>query len=317
MVRLVAREALDLLAYDRCMAGSPDRIIYAFSWYLDAVSPDWACLVKGDYESVMPLPLRRRYGWKAVMQPLFCHQLGVFADGKSPDAAELQPFLICLTQHFRYVPAYPFHAGNAAELAADLTPRTNHILNLNRPYEALRNGYSRGRRHHLNKAGLLSGWEMTTTDHIGPLFDLFVKHNTVSIGRIDPQAGQILRRLTDACLERGMAQIRMAHYGGEPEAGSLFLHDERRIIHLFCAASPLGRRANARMVLLDQVIRENAGRAVWLDFESPEVESLARFNREFGAVAEPFGRLSYNRLPAGIRALHACKKSIHRFLVRS
>jgi hypothetical protein len=47
-------------------------------WHLDRTAVVWDALVWGDYEFVMPLPVRKKWGIQYVYQPLFCQQLGIF-----------------------------------------------------------------------------------------------------------------------------------------------------------------------------------------------------------------------------------------------
>lgn len=317
MVRLLARHQIDSDAYDRCIARSPHRLIYAFSWYLDAVSPGWEVLVEGDYERVMPLPIRWRYGVKAVIQPLFCHQLGLFAASESPDSTVLIRFLRALHRHVRYIPSYPFQAPNQLDRAVDsarLVLMTNHVLDLQKPYAELAANYSKGQKWNL-KHGLRQTWDFTETDDIVPLIDLFRRHNTAGIGRVAPDAYEKLQRLVRVLQSRRQVRIRVAQQNGRIEAGCLLVTDVNRVIHLFCSASPAGRKGNARTVVLDQFIRDYAGQPLWFDFESPEVESLAAFNRGFGAQSEPYFRLVSNQLPGPVRYIHELKKWLHRRLL--
>ncbi|WP_138989420.1 GNAT family N-acetyltransferase [Larkinella sp. C7] len=316
MVRLLSRQHIDDAAYDRCVALSPQRLVYAFSWYLDVVSPGWELLVEGDYERVMPLPVRNRYGVKSVIQPLFCHQLGVFSARETPDAAVLSRFLDALQHHIRYTPSYQLHAANAPALAGEsvqLIPMTNHVLHLQKPYAALAKRYSKGQKYNL-KHGLQQEWTFVDTSDIQPLIDLFRKYNTAGIGRVAPQAYDQLRQLVAVLQNRQQVTIRVAMQNGRIEAGCLLVTDVNRIIHLFCAASPEGRRGNARTVILDQFIREYAGQPLCFDFESPEVESLAAFNRGFGAESEPYVRLVSNQLPDSVRFLHRLKQWLQQTL---
>ncbi|RAK03052.1 acetyltransferase (GNAT) family protein [Larkinella arboricola] len=317
MVRYLSRNQIDVTAYDRCIAYSPQRLIYAFSWYLDVVTPGWELLVEGDYERVMPLPVRWRYGVKAVIQPLFCHQLGVFALHETPDATVLTRFLHTLYQHVRYIPSYQFQAANMPGLTAEagqLIPMTNHVLNLQKPYTELAAGYSKGQKWNL-RHGLRQNWEFTETDDIAPLIGLFRTYNTGGIGRVASDAYAKLQRLVAVLQERQQVRIRVAQRNGRVEAGNLLVTDVNRVIHLFCSASPEGRKGSARTVILDQFIREYAGQSIWFDFESPEVDSLAAFNRGFGAGPEPYVRLVSNRLPGPMRFLHQIKKRLHQTLL--
>ncbi|WP_234734942.1 GNAT family N-acetyltransferase [Tellurirhabdus bombi] len=317
-MRYLTRTQIDDDAYDRCVAASPERMIYAFSWYLDIVSPGWEVLVEGDYEAVMPLPVRRRYGVKALIQPLFCHQLGVFTAEKPTDATRLYAFLQTLSRHIRYAPSYQLHTGNEKVLSAaspfteslHVRPLTNHVLRLEEPYTLLAAQYSRDRRLNLRR-GLQADWTYSDTDDIEPLIAHFQSYNTGGIGRVASNAYPMLRQLVRTLLERGHARLRVAHRQGAVEAGCLLVTDVNRVIHLFCAASPAGRKGNARTVILDGFIQEYAGKPMLFDFESPEVESLASFNQSFGAVNEAFVRVSYSQLPGAIQWMHKLKKRLH------
>ncbi|GAB3917276.1 GNAT family N-acetyltransferase [Larkinella terrae] len=314
MVRHLSRNQIDDQAYDCCVALAPQRLIYAFSWYLDVVSPGWEVLVEGDYERVMPLPVRRRYGVKSVIQPLFCHQLGLFGKASEDDSTR---FFQALRQHFRYIPSYQIRPANTPVLNAglvQLVPLTNHVLNLQRPYDALLAGYSKDRKINL-KRGLRQAWAIEETEEVEPLIDLFRKHNTAGIGRVAPAAYNQLRRLVAVLQPRQQVRIRVAKRNGRVEAGCVLLTDVNRVIHLFCSASPEGRKGNARTVILDQFIREYAEKPLWFDFESPEVESLAAFNRSFGAESEHYFRLASNQLPEPVRLLHGMKKWLHQTLL--
>ncbi|GAB3908278.1 hypothetical protein GCM10028803_43590 [Larkinella knui] len=317
MLRYLARHQIDANAYDRCVALSPQRLIYAFSWYLDVVSPGWTALVEGDYERVMPLPVHKRYGVKAIIQPLFCHQLGLFSSFDTTDTATISRFLQALHQHVRYVPSYQFNAASSPLISHDssqLIPLTNHVLNLQKPYSELAAAYSKDRKTNL-KRGLQQVWEFVDTNDVIPLIDLFRTHNTAGIGRVAPRAYDQLQRLVKVLQDRQQVRIRVAMQNGRIEAGCLLVTDVNRVIHLFCAASPEGRKGNARTVILDQFIREYAGQPRWFDFESPEVENLAAFNRSFGAESEPYVRLVNNQLPDSVRFLQRIKKWLHRTLL--
>src|ERR1035438_8285696 len=65
--------------WDYNILNSSQEIIYAYSWFLDIVSPEWEALVIGDYELVFPLCKRRKYGFTYLFQPCFNQQLGFFS----------------------------------------------------------------------------------------------------------------------------------------------------------------------------------------------------------------------------------------------
>ncbi|MEA2107399.1 MAG: hypothetical protein U9P82_11900, partial [Bacteroidota bacterium] len=92
---------IDKQKWDLTIENSHNGLVYALSWYLDVVSPGWNALVLGDYEAVMPLPVKQKFGLEYLVQPPFCQQLGVFC---SPDNENNDQYLLDQLQIlFRYI----------------------------------------------------------------------------------------------------------------------------------------------------------------------------------------------------------------------
>ena len=98
-IKYIHREHLDEEKYNQCIDTSIQSKIYAFSWYLDIVCNNWDVLVLNDYEAVMPLPWRKKYGIKYVYPPFWVLQLGVF----SKDVINENEFLTPLFNKFKFV----------------------------------------------------------------------------------------------------------------------------------------------------------------------------------------------------------------------
>ena len=79
VIRLYANSEIDKAKWDSCVVDSNNALIYAYSWYLDIVSPNWVALIKGDYKVVFPLPAKKKLGVSYISQPLFTQQLGLFS----------------------------------------------------------------------------------------------------------------------------------------------------------------------------------------------------------------------------------------------
>ncbi len=82
MIHYQENYQLNKQKWDACIAKSFNGIIYAYSWYLDIVSPGWKGLVEDDYISVMPLCSRKKIGISYLFQPFFTQQHGVFSTAK-------------------------------------------------------------------------------------------------------------------------------------------------------------------------------------------------------------------------------------------
>ncbi|HEU0112812.1 MAG TPA: hypothetical protein VFQ73_18195, partial [Flavisolibacter sp.] len=55
-------KSINKQAWDKCISNASNGLIYACSTYLDTMSDNWDALVLNNYEAVMPLPWRKKYG---------------------------------------------------------------------------------------------------------------------------------------------------------------------------------------------------------------------------------------------------------------
>ncbi|GAB4055322.1 GNAT family N-acetyltransferase [Spirosoma litoris] len=324
MLEIIPRHQLDATAWDACVAASPQRILYGYSWYLDAVlpSPDWKWVglvsidEAGRYQAVMPVPLRRKRvagivsQW-VVHQPFFCQFLDVFSLAESVDST---PFFQLMIETFRYGSVY----GTRQQV--DKQPNhttirklTTLTLNLSSDYSTIYQNYSPDRKTNLRRAqrefSNNPNWEMLDSIDSEPLITLFRENHADTIdGSVADWAYDMFRALLRELTKRSMAILRYALYNGQIEAGVLFVQEDKRIIYLFNAASKTGRKANVRTLLIDKLIQEKTGEAFVLDFESPAKSSIRDFYQSFGAVEEPFWTMRWNRLTAVERGLLRLKK---------
>ncbi|GAB3541303.1 GNAT family N-acetyltransferase [Spirosoma fluminis] len=322
-IRLLTRAEINTTAWDACVGASAECIVYGYSWYLDAVLPkpewQWVGLVidspSDGYEAVMPLPLRRKsvagicYAW-VIHQPFFCQFLTVF---RRTGSINPTLFLEVAYEHFRY--ASSFHCQiKLAAFTGSLTKQvlSTHVLDLSVGYTSIYEHYTSDRRRNLRLAQALDWAIVDSTDSL-PLLTLFRDNHAEGIpGGVNRQAYRILEKLIGELTKRGLASLQYAVSNGQIEAGALFVREGNRLIYLFNAASEIGRRGNARTVLINQQIQHYAGQPLLLDFESPEKPSVRLFYKSFGAVEAPFWALCWNRLSTIERLAVGLKNKIAR-----
>ena len=78
-IKYISYAEIDKQKWDSCIQHAVNGLIYAYSWYLDAMAENWDALVLGDYETVMPLTWNKKYGVHYLYQPYFCASLGIFS----------------------------------------------------------------------------------------------------------------------------------------------------------------------------------------------------------------------------------------------
>ena len=274
--------------YSEAIRFSIHPLIYAESFYLDALTPWWSMLMWGDYDAVMPLPYGRsaRHMWRMrIMQPLFCQQLGIFS--KNVVSEEL--FDAFFNQLMSLRPdSYAFHSGLTPVIEKGDYPgmrrRPNYVLNLKKDYDEIFDGYSKNTKRNIAKARK-QAYEMTKNITVEEFMRLVKKTKPF-------KTTLKMRRTMERIIRVGMRNGKGILYGikekGELHAAMYILKEHGRLIHLISAADDTAKRSGMMAYMFDALIRAYAGEFMVLDFEGSELEGVARFYRGFGAVDEPY-----------------------------
>lgn len=313
----LSREQIDAQRWDKHISHSGQCVIYALSWYLDTVCEQWEALVwpsATEFSIVMPLAVRRKMGVRVLYQPLFCQYLGIFSQQELAPA-QCSLFLQAVAARYTYVSNYTFNPENfqlifgvARDLKCfDLEIRKTHWLDLDRHYGHISTGYAKDRNANL-KRGARAKWQIIGSDDFERLVAFFVQHHAPHIGKIKKNAYRTLEALGRRCLDNAAGTLLYARIGPCIHAGILLARYRGRTIYLFNSADPVGRKGNARAVMLDTYFRRHAGTKQVFDFESPQKESIAAYYAGFGAMEIPFCCISRNALPFPLRQLQWLRK---------
>ena len=151
MIRYLKHNEIDKKKWDSSLDQSVNTLIYAYSWYLDIVSPSWCALMEDDYSSVMPLTGNKKYGIDYLFPPYFAQQLGVFSKNKLTQQ-KIENFLNAIPPQYKFIEAN-LNTKNTFDLSGfRLKKNTNIELNLNHPYETLRKKFSEDTKRNIKKA---------------------------------------------------------------------------------------------------------------------------------------------------------------------
>ena len=315
---LLRRSQIDDQRWNEAIDRSQQRVIYGFSWYLDVVCEDWNALVWPsalDYEIVMPLPVRKKYGFSLIYQPHFCQYLGIFSE-TSLTTDQVKCFLQACSRHFAYISAYSLHPKNYKDVlpeilrAKDLNYAVHktRILPLGKNFSEIQDGYSADRKKNLQRSQEWS-WAVQQGFEIETLIELFQNNNTSSIqGGVSLKTYYILKELYKKLAEKKYAELNYAFVNGKIHSGALFINDGQHGIYLFNAADQTGRKGNARTWLLNRFFEHNCNSDGYFDFESAQVEPIAAFYKSFGGETVPFMQISKNKLPLIIRLVQNVRK---------
>lgn len=295
LIQLVPQNQLNVELYDQIIASAANSRIYALSWYLDHVVDQWDVLIYGDYEYVMPIPWKSKWGIRYAIQPPFTQQLGIFP---APPAEVMEHFLQAVWAHFRLA-RLQLNSDNTAYLEG-LAPRQNLLLNLHFPYEGLYAEYSRHTCRHLKRAAdrqFAFSEGLMATDYIA------FKQSVGTRAKLNTHP-DVLQRLMGYLLYTGRGFL-YGVYNRENQlcAAALFVQYGKRLIYLNGASLKNPGNEGAMYFLMDTVVQRFAGRPVYLDFEGSVLPGVARFFKGFGARREIYYTYFHNRLPIPLRWL--------------
>jgi hypothetical protein len=308
MIRYRKHNEIDKQKWDDCILNSVNRRPYAFSWFLDIVSPGWDALEMNDYESVFPLPQSRKFGIRYIYQPYFAQQLGVFSQ-EHLTAPLVEQFLQAIPSRFSFIHIHLNSMNKTDPGKYSVVPRLNHELDLIPSYETIFNGYNQNTRRNLRKAldQDLSIRRKVDPDELIALFRANYGRNEDSLKF---RHYDTLRLLMNSCLKNTFSLTLGACLPNQTLCAGIFLlRDRDRIIYHFAASDKDARENGAMFLLIDMFIKEHAGQELILDFEGSSDPNVARFYKGFGAKETGFSEVMINRMPGKIsRMVYFMKK---------
>ena len=296
MIQYLTHNQIDKNKWDDTIAECGN--IYAYSWYLDVVHPDWGALVEDDYQSVMPMTGGKKFGVDYLYQPYFVQQLGVFS--KQPLTTEKTGmFLQAIPKKYRFAEIRLNEHNLFSESTQGVEYHRNVLLDLNKSYEEIRSNYHQNTKRNLAKAesNQLQIVDTVIPYHVVALFTdnrgaLLDKWGDAEYARLTALGKVAVRRNSAFILgvtEKGV---------GELLSAAIFMKANGRITFLFSGLKQEGKDKQAMTFLLDNTIQRFANQPITFDFEGSDDENLARFYLGFGGNEVKYPSYTFNNLSA-------------------
>jgi len=300
MINYIRHNDIDKTFWDDCIRQAVNSRVYAYSWYLDIVSPGWDALVDEKWESVFPLTHRRKAGINYLFQPFFTQQLGLFSRVHLTGML-LNDFLTAIPEKFRFAEIHLNALNKPDPGKFNVQIRLNHELDLINSYENLLSNYSQNNRRNIHKA-VESGVTIGRKVAVDELISLFSENFGKEEGVLRFSDYVTLRKLLEYARENDIGHATGAYSaGGSLSSAAFFMKDNARVYFLFAASSPEARENGAMFLLIDHFIRENALQRLTLDFEGGNDPGLGRFYKSFGASESAYYKLRIDHLVWPVR----------------
>lgn len=280
--------------WDNCVHKYPNGLVYAQYDYLDSICDHWSGLIIGDFEGIVALPWRKKYGLKYYYIPPFIQQLGFIGDTSYLSDPEE---LIKKIRSFAWYGDLHFNFSNhllASALKCD--NRTNFIIDLSIGYTAIHQSYSTDVRQTIQKqTNEELPYDKTDT------FSTAIKYYQEQYAdRMPHLSNEDFERLAILCkhfCNRNACIVRsIKDKEGHTLSNALLLKDTRRIYHLLNTTFKEGRTKHSNHRLMDQVLQEFSGNQLLFDFEGSDLPGVKSFYKKFGCHVQPYFHYQRNYL---------------------
>ncbi len=292
---------IDKTRWDHCILNAANGNIYALSWYLDAVSENWDALISEDYQYIMPLTWRQKWGMKYLYRPLLSQQLGVFST-ESLGTDIVLDFLKHIPKKFRLIEITLNKHNSILAPGFESSKHVSYELDLVSEYSLLESEYSQNTKRNLKKTeqnDLSFDSDVRAEDFLSLMWD---DSSAGSAILLKPHNQILLQSLLKNMKQHKAGRIIGARDSeGQLIAAVLFGYSHNKWYYLAPVNSDQGREKRALFGIIDKLIREQSGQKMMLDFEGSDISGLARFYKGFAAENYQYSFIRRNNLPWPVR----------------
>ena len=297
VIRFYQHDEVDKQKWNRCVEASAAATVFVDFDFLCLADPDWGALIKGDYEAVMPLPHRSKFGVSYIFSPPFYFRLGVFS-ATPPTPADVNEFVHHIPARFVQVDLN-LNESNSDELFRKKTIfQVSHQLKLDAPYEVLYKGFSRSHKHNIKVAGTFQP-VLDKDIRVDEVIALFRSNRGRDRRiRISDADYETFRKMTDFMYRKGL----LDNWGIRDEegrllAGACFLRDHDHLWFWFSGRDEAHPERRAMFYLMDRYIAAHADSGLIFGMSGSKNENVSQLYRGFGAERYTYPALNFCNNP--------------------
>ena len=272
MIKFLHHNEIDKAKWNQSLEGTLTPRIYAYSWYLDIVSPNWRALIEDDYKSIFPVPIQKKLEIFYISQPLFTQQLGLFS---SENSTNVDTFLSAIPKKI-WMRSLQIH--NSLD---NVKIKDNFELDISADIEKIRKKYSQNVKRNLKKAQKKNLEIKECSNDL--LIQLFKQNKGKEVKELDKKAYVILSELLEKIQQKEKGKCFGVYKKEQLISAAFFSNCLGRSIYLFSASNSSAKEIGANHFLIDNYIAKYKKDSLILDFEGSMIPTLARFYASFGA----------------------------------
>ena len=240
----------------------------------------------------MPVPLIVKFGFKIVLMPKLCQQLGIFSNQDSVYINNL--FYNYLTKNYIVL----FYAFNGNNEVSNIGLKKSYIIPKNQ-YSEVKKRYSIHRRRNVRIIGDLEK-NIIFRNSLKSEDKAFFVENMKGIKK--KEDASIYFDLMQTLYEQKLMNIEILEYKNQIESmAGLYCVKTNHYLSLFVNKNPLSN-TNIPSVVIDNYLKKTIADQDF-DFMGSDVENVAKFNERFGAIAYKYPIVSNSKKEVLIQIL--------------
>ena len=297
-IQIIHSDKIDPVKWNRCIAQSSNALIYADYQMLNALCDNWSGLIIGNYETVLALPWRKKFGIRYLYAPAFMQQLGCFG---TLSGINMQEVWNQIFRFAKYGDLFFNYANKNLLHEVAFTEKSNFIISLNSSYPTIRSGYHQDLIKNLQKSEK-KNLRYSNELLIDKTIQLFQKQYQE---RFPQYRNQDFDRFFALCLSfssSGNCITRTVVLDKTDDiiSSAILLKNHNRLYLIINVITQEGRALAANHFLLDQIIQEFSEENLIFDFEGSEMKGIKEFYQSFHPENQPYFQVSFNKLPTWI-----------------
>jgi len=295
ILKHIKHNEIDFTKWDKTILSSEFPFVFAQSYYLNATSPGWEALIIGDYESVFPLTIKTKFGYKYLPQPPFTSQLGAF--GKLTLETELL-FYNFIIENFTLIDVELNYSNQLKN--EFISPKKTYILNYKNNFQ-----FNKNTKRNITKAqnsGLLvqnvfgTDVLLLSQQYINPFLKEEIHLSDKTIKLLD-------NLLINAQKAQQVFTFKVIDDNGNIKAFGHFLSNGIHALYLKGVVLDRNENLGSMHLLIKHAIEYFADKSILFDFSGGSKKGLGDFYKGFGGEEMCYGFLQINSLPKILKLL--------------
>ena len=278
MIRKLKYHEIDFSKYTSCLESSEQTNWYARKEVLDELCEQWEVLIYGDYKAVMPIPLKKKLGFKFAVMPLFCQQLGIFSQKENKESNDL--FLEYFQKKYTIF-QYSFNLH--IQFSDGLDTKRNYIIPVSN-YDLLRKTYFKGRKSTVKSAQHLSYKEITFDQCIVAFIELNSKGLSKSKDLLK------FKKYIEALDQMSVLKLCGAFLEDQLISLAVLICDNKELSLLALVNDENFKNENGASYLIDKILKEYIHEFSF-NFMGSNIRNIEVFFKSFGGQLREFASL--------------------------